>query len=146
MPSSLTCVVTMNQAEFTSRFGSGDFGGALCSYTPHIDTHAVLTLLAHARPGRVLEIGTALGHMTANFPKWTIDDTQIFSMGTIRGMERTAPGADEQKVDEPTRGQFARFADHFGKAWKVFLITADSMLYDFGRLAPLDFAFIDGGH
>ena len=113
---------------------------------PQIDTHAVLTLLAHARPRRVLEIGTALGHMTANFTRWTIDDAQIFSLGIVRGMERSAPGAAEQEVDVPTRGEFARFADHFGKAWKVFFITADSMLYDFGRLAPLDFAFIDGGH
>ena len=34
MPSSSTRVITMNQAEFRSRFGSGDFGGALCGYTP----------------------------------------------------------------------------------------------------------------
>ena len=84
--------------------------------------------------------------MTANFTRWTIDDAQIFSMGIIRGMERSASGAAEQEVDVPTRGEFARFADHFGKAWKAFFIMADSMLYDFGRLAPLDFAFIDGGH
>ena len=146
MPSSSTRVITMNQTELRSRFGSGDFGGALCGYTPHIDTQAVLTLLTHARPRRVLEIGTALGHMTANFTKWTIDDAQIFSLGLVRGMERTAPGAAEQSLDEPTRGQFARFANQFGKAWKVFFITADSKRYDFSRLAPLDFAFIDGGH
>ena len=35
---------------------------------------------------------------------------------------------------------------HFGTAHKAFFITADTMTYDFGRLAPLDFAFIDGGH
>ena len=146
MPSSSTRVITMNQTELRNRFGSGDSGDAVCAYTPEADTHAVLRLLAHARPRRVLEIGTALGHMTANFTKWTIDDAQIFSLGLVRGMERTAPGAAEQLVDEPTRSQFARFADQFGKAWKVFFITADSMRYDFGRLAPLDFAFIDGGH
>ena len=28
----------------------------------------------------------------------------------------------------------------------MFFITADTMTYDFGRLAPLDFVFIDGGH
>ena len=54
--------------------------------------------------------------------------------------------AREQEVEDPSRSRFARFADQFGKAWKVFFITADSMLYDFGRLAPLEFAFIDGGH
>ena len=146
MPSSFTCVVTMNPGELISRVGSSDFTGSLCCYTPQVDTHSVLTLLAHARPRRVLEVGTALGHMTANFTRWTIDDAQIFSMGIVRGMERYAPGASEQQVDVPTRGEFARFADHFGKAWKVFWITADSMVYDFGRLAPLDFVFIDGGH
>jgi hypothetical protein len=93
-----------------------------------------------------VEVGTALGHMTANFTRSTIDDTEVFSMGTIRGMERAAPGAIEQSVDEPARRDFGRFADRFGKAWKVFFITGDSMLYDFSRLAPLDFAFIDGAH
>ena len=146
MPSSSTRIMNMNQAEFARRWSKGDFAVALCSYTPRVDTHAVLTLLAYARPRRVLEIGTALGHMTANFTRWTIDDAQIFSLGIVRGMERSAPGAAEQEVDVPRRGEFARFADHFGKAWKVFFIMADSMLYDFGRLAPLDFAFIDGGH
>ena len=84
--------------------------------------------------------------MTANFTRWTLDDTQIFSLGIVQGMERSAPGAIEQQVDQPTRGQFGQFANHFGKAWKVLFIQADSMLYDFGRLAPLDFVFIDGGH
>ena len=146
MPSTSTRFITMDQADFTSRFGGGDFAGALCSYTPQVDTRAVLMLLSHARPRRVLEVGTALGHMTANFTRWTVDDAQIFSMGIVRGMERSAPGAAEQEVDVPTPGDFARFADFFGKAWKAFFIMADSMIYDFGRLAPLDFAFIDGGH
>ena len=145
-PSSPSRIVVMNQAEFARHFGNPDVSGAVCGYTPEADTHAVLRLLAHARPRRVLDVGTALGHMTANFSRWTIDDAQIFSLGLVRGMERTAPGAAEQMVDEPTRGQFARFADQFGKAWKVFFITADSMRYDFSRLAPLDFTFIDGGH
>ena len=89
MPASSTRVVTMNQTELRSRFGGGDFGGALCGYTPEIDTHIVLTLLVQAKPRRVLEVGTALGHMTANLTRWTIDDAQIFSLGIIRGMERS---------------------------------------------------------
>ena len=145
-PASPSRIVVMNQAEFARRFGNPDVSGALCGYTPEADTHAVLRLLAHARPRRVLEVGTALGHMTANLTRWTLDDAQIFSLGLVRGVERTAPGAAEQMVDEPTRGQFARFADHFGKASKVFFIMADPMRYDFSRLGPLDFAFIDGGH
>jgi len=136
----------MTQAQFAACFGSSEFPGAICGYTRDQDTHTVLTLLAHARPRRVLEIGTALGHMTANFTRWTLDDAQVFSLGIVQGTDKAAAGAPEQQVEHPTRNEFARFADHFGKAWKALFITADSMLYDFGRLAPLDFAFIDGGH
>ncbi len=139
-------LLTMPHAEFAGRFGTAAVAGAVYGYTREADTHAVLTLLTYARPRRVLEIGTALGHMTANFTRWTLDDTQIFSLGIVQGMERSAPGAIEQQVDQPTRGQFGQFANHFGKAWKVLFVQADSMLYDLGRLAPLDFVFIDGGH
>ena len=145
-PSSSSRVLSMRHAEFARCFGRFDFAGRVCGYTPEVDTHAVLTVLAHARPRRVLEIGTALGHMTANFSRWTLDDAQIFSLGTLQESQKTSPGAREQRVEEPGRDEFGRFADQFGKAWKVFFIVADSMVYDFGRLAPLDFAFIDGGH
>src|SRR5262249_4835861 len=47
------------------RFGSPDTSRALCGFTGPKDTHAVLALLSHCRPRRVLEVGTALGHMTA---------------------------------------------------------------------------------
>ena len=40
----------------------------------------------------------------------------------------------------------ARFANEFVSAHESYFITADSMTYDFGRLAPLDFVFIDGAH
>jgi hypothetical protein len=106
----------------------------------------VLTLLVHARPRRVLEVGTALGHMTANLTHWTPEDACIFTIDIVRGMARAAAGASEQQVEVPSRADLGRFADHFGQAHKVFFITADTMRYDFGRLAPLEFAFIDGGH
>ena len=35
-------------------------------------------------------------------------------------------------------------ADYFGKAYKVMFIAADSLFYDFGRLAPLEFILING--
>src|SRR5262245_41807913 len=135
-----------SRAEFASRFGSPDVTNALCGYTREADTQAVLALLVHARPRRVLEVGTALGHMTANLTRWTLDDASIFTIDSVRGMTRAAAGAAEQQVEMPSRADLGHFADHFGKAHKVFFITADSMTYDFGRLAPLDFAFIDGGH
>ncbi len=141
-----THIAIMPHGEFAGRFGDRRFPEAVCGYTPASDTHAVLTLLEFARPRRVLEIGTALGHMTANFTRWTLDDAQIFSLGIVQGTVRSALGAPQQQVDVPTRGEFAQFADHFRKAWKVFFIIADSMVYDFGRLVPLEFAFIDGGH
>src|SRR5262249_869803 len=52
----------------------------------------------------------------------------------------------QQASENPSRADFGRFAGHFGKAHKVFFVTADSLSYDFARLAPLDFVFLDGGH
>ena len=139
-------ILTMSRAEFDARFGTPSLGGALCGYTREADTRTVLTLLVHARPRRVLEVGTALGHMTANLTRWTGDDAEIYTIDIVQGMAKAAPGASAQQVEIPGRGDWGRFADHFGQAHKVFFITADTMRYDFGRLAPLDFVFIDGGH
>ena len=102
-PSSSSRVLVMEKVEFVRRLGQFDFTGAVCGYTPEVDTHAVLTLLDHARPRSASsKIGTAMGHMTANFTRWTLDDTEIFSLGIVQGMERSAPGAPEQQVDAPT--------------------------------------------
>jgi glycosyltransferase involved in cell wall biosynthesis/tetratricopeptide (TPR) repeat protein len=139
-----TTVLTMGRAEFAARFGAPDTARALCGYTVAADTHAVLTILAHARPRRVLEVGTALGHMTANLTEWTPDDAHVFSLGIVCGMANG--GAPEQGYEAPDRADFGRLADHFGKAHKAYFIVADSRHYDFGRLAPLDFVFLDGGH
>jgi glycosyltransferase involved in cell wall biosynthesis len=139
-----TTVLTMGQADFVARFGAPNVSRALCGYTRAVDTHAVLTLLAHAWPRRVLEVGTALGHMTANLTEWTPDDAHVFSLGIVQGMPARA--APEQDNEAPSRAEYGKLADHFGKAHKAYFIIADSMTYDFGRLAPLDFVFIDGGH
>ncbi len=95
-----TVILSMGRAEFVARFGSPDVSRALCGYTRAADTHAVLTLLTHAQPRRVLEIGTAFGHMTANFTEWTPDDAHVFSLGIVRGM--AARGAAEQDNEAPS--------------------------------------------
>jgi len=141
-----TRIVTMTRAEFAERFGCPDVSGALCGYTREDDTRGVLTLLLHARPRNVLEIGTALGHMTANLTQWTPHDARVFTIDLVRGMARAAPGAVEQQVEVPSHEDWGRFNNHFGTAHKAFFITADTMTYDFGRIAPIDFAFIDGAH
>jgi hypothetical protein len=146
VPPPATAIRSLSRAEFAARFGNPQIRGALCGYTREADTRAVLTLLIHARPRRVLEVGTALGHMTANLTCWTPEDACIFTIDIVQGMARAAPGASEQHGEIPGRVDLGRFADHFGHAHKVFFITADTMRYDFGRLAPLEFAFIDGGH
>ena len=91
----------MSRAEFADRFGRPDVRGALCGYTREDDTRAVLALLCHARPRRVLEIGTALGHMTANLTRWTDEEARVFTVDLVQGMPRTAPGAAEQQVEVP---------------------------------------------
>jgi glycosyltransferase involved in cell wall biosynthesis len=136
----------MSRGEFAARFGAPDLDGAICGYTRADDTRAVLTLLVHASPKRVLEIGTALGHTTANFTRWTSDDAQVFTIDLVRGMGRARPGAFEQGVEVPGHAEWGRFANHFGAAHKAFFITADTMTYDFSRIAPLEFVFVDGAH
>src|SRR5271166_2038006 len=146
LPSIAARTVTMNRAEFAERFGDPDVRGALCGYTRVDDTRVVLTLLLHARPRNVLEIGTALGHMTANLTRWTGEDARVLTIDLVRGMSRAAPGAVEQQVEVPSHADRGRYANHFGMAHKAFFISADTMTYDFGRIAPVDFAFIDGAH
>ena len=82
--------------------------------------------------------------MTANLTYWAPADAHVYTIGTVIGMagDRYGPQAGET----PARHQFAAWADHFGTAARAFFVTADSMGYDFARLAPVEFAFIDGAH
>jgi glycosyltransferase involved in cell wall biosynthesis/predicted O-methyltransferase YrrM len=139
-----TRIISLSRAEFVRRFGDLDTSRALCGYTPPGDTHAVLTLLAHARPARVLEIGTAYGDMTANLTEWSPDDTRVVSIGIVRGMGEA--GAPEQAYEIPSPDELGRRAGHFGKAHKAAIIAADSRGFDFDGAGPFDFTFIDGGH
>lgn len=134
----------LTPATFVERFGRPDLSRALCAFTPPQDAHVVLTLLAKLQPRRILEIGTAAGHMTANLTEWSPDDALVYSMGTTADMQGTCK--PEQQGEAPPVEHLGRFAGHFRKRDKVCFITADSLRYDFRRLAPLDFAFIDGAH
>jgi glycosyltransferase involved in cell wall biosynthesis/tetratricopeptide (TPR) repeat protein len=129
---------------FTTRFGRLDTARALCSYTPPQDTHAVLTLLAHTQARRILEIGTAFGHMTANLSEWSPDDAVVYSLGTTRDMGITGPA--DQQVEAPDAVTFGAKSGHFGKGQKVRLLTADSLTFDFASLGEFDFVFVDGAH
>jgi predicted O-methyltransferase YrrM len=92
------------------------------------------------------EIGTVPGHLTANLTRWTDKDARVFTIDLVRGMSRVAPSAVEQQFEVPEQADWGRFAHRFGTAHKAIFITAATMTYDFGRIAPLDFAFIDGAH
>jgi glycosyltransferase involved in cell wall biosynthesis/GT2 family glycosyltransferase len=139
-----TRIVGLSQADFARDYGDPDTSRALCGFTPPGDTHAVLTLLAHARPRLVLEIGTALGHMTANLTEWSPESARIVSLGIVRGMP--VLGALEQVGEAPRPEDLGRLAGHFGKRDKAEILAADTRAFDFARLEGLDFAFIDGGH
>lgn len=94
---------------------------------------------------RILEVGTAAGHMTANLTAFSPPDAVVYSIGVV-AEDTPNTGAPGQQYEIPRRAEHARYLNHFGTAHKALLITADSRTYDFTRLAPLDFAFIDGGH
>lgn len=140
-----TRFVDLSRQAFAARFGDPDTRAALSGFTPPHDTHAVLTLVAHLRPRRVLEIGTAAGHMTANLTAFTPPDAVVYSIGVV-AEDQPRSGTAQQDYEVPRRDQFAKFVNHFGTAHKAMLVTADSRGYDFARLAPLDLAFVDGGH
>lgn len=136
---------TIGLEDLHRRFGALDTSRALIGFTNALDTHVILALLSSTRPcKRILEIGTAAGHMTANFTEWTDADATAFTLGITADLHASA--APGQRYEDPPREALGRMSNHFGKAHKVFFITADSMTYDFGRLAPLDFVFVDGAH
>jgi glycosyltransferase involved in cell wall biosynthesis/tetratricopeptide (TPR) repeat protein len=137
--------VELSREAFAGRFGSLDTSRALAGFTPPHDTAAVLTLVAYQRPRRVLEIGTAAGHMTANLTVFTPADAIVYSLGIV-AEDGAKSGTQAQEYEVPRRDQFAKHLNHFGTAHKAQLITADSRTYDFNRLTPLDFVFVDGGH
>lgn len=140
-----TSVFTMvSPDQFHRTYGTVDCSTAVQGYTLPRDTDILLTLLAHAQPKRILEIGTAEGHMTANLTQWSPDDAHVFTVGVVDDLQIGTSAL--QRYEDPPRGAFGRHANAFGKAHKVFFITADSMRYDLKRLVPLDFAFIDGAH
>ncbi|MBA4191275.1 MAG: hypothetical protein C0467_25110, partial [Planctomycetaceae bacterium] len=140
-----TRFVSMSAGDFSARFGKPDTKHALSGFTPPHDTTAVLTLLSHLHPRRVLEIGTAAGQMTANLTALTPPDATVFSIGIV-AEDSPQSGTASQDHEVPRRDQFAKFLNHFGTAHKAQLITADSRLFDFARLGTLDFVFVDGGH
>ncbi len=74
---------------------------------------------------------------------WSPTDAIVYSIGIVEGAQAAEAA---QGYEIPKHHEFARHADRFGTARKALLVTADSRSYDFTRLAPLDFAFIDGGH
>jgi predicted O-methyltransferase YrrM len=131
-------------AEFERVFGNVDTTEAAYGFTLEADTRAVLTLLVHCRAKRILEIGTAGGHMTANFTRWSDEDAVVYTMGIVADLG--ASTAESQRYELPPRSEFGKHANRFGRADKVFFITADSLGYDFRRLGELDFVFVDGAH
>jgi predicted O-methyltransferase YrrM len=105
-------IPTLSQAEFDARFDAPGLNGTRCGCTHKVDTRTVIVLLAHARPWRVLEVGKALGHLTANLTRLTADDAEIYTINIQPGMSKTALGAAAQQVEIPGRTDWGRFAGH----------------------------------
>ncbi len=82
--------------------------------------------------------------MTANLAAWSPDEAAVTTVGIVRGMG--AGGAAEQEYEAPSPEEFGRLAGHLGAGRKVRAVVADTRSLDFAALAPLDFAFVDGGH
>src|SRR4029078_11165309 len=76
----------LSAEEFARQYGDPDTARAIHSFTPPADTHVVLALLSHLKPLRVLEVGTAEGHMTANLTEWTPPEATVFTLGVTRDM------------------------------------------------------------
>jgi predicted O-methyltransferase YrrM len=66
---------------FHQILGPCDTSRAIHLFTKPLDTNVILSLLAYTKPRRILEIGTALGHMTANLTEWTCASAVVFIDG-----------------------------------------------------------------
>lgn len=121
-----------------------------------IDTEALLTLVYHQTCSiwapQVLEIGTAMGHTTANLTLATPNSAVIYTLGSTTKMPSDL-NPIEQWAEVPTPESYGVFADRFGRQDKCCFIRADSRYYDYERLfkakgksGGLNFAIIDGGH
>src|SRR5262249_44056432 len=93
--------------DFRRHFGTLDTTRAIHSFTRPGDTNVVLTLLAYARPRRIVEIGTALGHMTANLTEWSPDEAVITTVGIVADLQ--APTEQPQRYETPDRASFGCF-------------------------------------
>jgi hypothetical protein len=96
----------IGRQEFEHGYTPVDAARALHAFTPPRDTEVVLALVAQARPRRILEIGTAAGHMTANLTEWSPDDAQVFSLGISTDMDTATRSA--QAVEAPPPWAFRR--------------------------------------
>lgn len=139
--SAAKAVATLSAAEFERQFGAAEVADALHGSTASRDTAKILALLRHADPKSVLEIGVAEGHMIANFAKWTSEDARIFGIGLAAESKRSSL---QQAREDPLAAGFGRLATKFGGAGRIELFESDSATFDFGRIGPIDFAFIDG--
>src|SRR5207248_5914986 len=79
-----------------------------------------------------------------NLTEWSPDDATVFTLGITSDM--AGASRPEQESEAPPREALGKFINHFGKGARVLSITADSSKYDFSRIGPIDFAFIDGAH
>lgn len=128
-------------------FAGGDF---LSYFTAPGDTRVILSLLVWRQPQVILEIGTALGHMTANLCHWSPPSARVYTIGICREMNISLPDDQIRSGELHRREEVGVLANHFGDGGKAIRILDDSLnlgsLLWQGRIERPDFVFIDGNH
>jgi predicted O-methyltransferase YrrM len=110
--------------------------------SPSTEEYVALCQLLHfSRPEIIFEFGTCVG-----------GSTRVFALNAPRAkvfsIDLYAPRTDGTIESE---ANLARIADRDGGSLvrgmpNVFLLRGDSRTYDYSKIPPCDFVFIDGGH
>lgn len=139
-------VECLSREELDAQGGGWDGGAPLVGWTQRPDTEVILQLLRWRNPKVIVEVGTCLGHITANLCHFSSEEAQVFTIDICAEMGIPIP--DNQRVSEELRrrAEVGRYVNHFGDGRKARQILCDSRAFDWTTIPAPDFVFIDGNH